>query len=133
MFLAGIGLCVIGLVHGVFKYFVICSAARDVYDGRPVMDFVVVVPLWFCVGGSLFVAWMGYHPSLLVAIEAYAVLAALFYVVMQSEYRKGRPERERQLERIGSSKHAEPDTPPNGGPAKPLGNSGASSGPPSVS
>jgi hypothetical protein len=30
-------------------------------------------------------------------------------------------------------KNAEPGAPPNGGPAKPLGNSGAVEGPPSVS
>jgi len=46
--ITGIIFCVFGLVHGVLKYFVIRSAARDIYNGGgvPVIDFVVAVPLW---------------------------------------------------------------------------------------
>jgi hypothetical protein len=106
----GIVFCVFGLLHGVFKYFLIRSAARDVYNGGgvPVMDFVVFVPLWLSVGASLLLKHGYHYPFPFFGLVAYLALASSLYALMQFEYRRGRPERERQLEIIKSRKRAEP-------------------------
>ena len=43
----GILLISAGLLHGIFKFFVIRDAARDIFNGGgvPIIDFVVLVPL----------------------------------------------------------------------------------------
>jgi hypothetical protein len=130
----GIVFCVIGFIHGVFKYFVIRSAARDVYNGGgvPVIDFVVFVPLWLSVGASLLLKRFGLYPFPLFGIVAYSVLAGVLYGLMQFEYRRGRPERDRQFRMIKAMNRAEPAVQPNGVSATPADNSGVTEGPPSV-
>jgi hypothetical protein len=127
--------CIIGLIHGIFKYFVIRSAARDIYNGGgvPVMDFVVFTPLWLSVGASLLLKHTQHYPFPFFGLMAYFVLAVVFYALMVLEYRLGKPEVEHQLELIKARNRAEPGAPPNGGPAATAGESGVTGGPPSVS
>jgi hypothetical protein len=104
----GLIFCAIGLIHGIFKYFVIRSAARDIYNGGgvPVMDFVVFVPLWLAVGSSLLLKHTRHHPFPFFGLVAYFILAIVFYALMALEYRLGKPEVERQLEMIKARNRA---------------------------
>lgn len=101
--------CSVGLLHGVFKYFVIRDAARDIDNGGgvPVLDFAIFVPLWLSFGGTLLLKHYGAYPFPLFGFLAYFVLAALLYGVIELEYRLGRPEVERKLRAIEERKGAE--------------------------
>jgi len=131
----GIFFCIIGLIHGAFKYFVIRSAARDVYNGGgvPVMDFVVFVPLWLSIGATLVLKRLQHYPFPLCGVVVYFILAIALYGLMQLEYHQGKPERLRHLETIKARGRAEHGAPPNGGPAERFDDSGVGGGPPSVS
>lgn len=95
----GLVFCAVGLLHGVFKYFVIRSVARDVYNGGgvPVLDFVILVPLWLSFGGTFLLEAYALYPFPFFGFVAYFVLALILYGMMQLEYRLGRPELERRL------------------------------------
>ena len=105
-----------GLLHGVLKYVIIRDAARDVFNGGgvPVMDFVIFVPLWLSVGGSSLLKHVDAYPFPFFGLVAYFLLAALFYGIMELEYKLGRPEVERQLAEIERRKAAEQDAPAEG-------------------
>jgi hypothetical protein len=108
--ITGIIFCAIGLLHGIFKYFVIRDAARDVCNGGgvPVMDFVIFVPLWLAVGIGFLLEHYGAYPFPFFGLAAYVVMASLLYGLMKLEYRLGKPEVERQLREMERKKNADP-------------------------
>ena len=105
----GIILCLIGLVHGVFKYFVIRDVARDVFRGGgvPIIDFVIWVPIWFSFGLSIVLVDIDLYPFPFFAVVIYVGLAAGLYGLMQLEFKLGKPEVERQLTEIRERSSAE--------------------------
>ena len=105
----GIMFLLMGLLHGIFKYFVIRDAARDVFNGGgvPVMDFVIFVPLWLSIGGGNLLKHWDAYPFPFFGLVVYVALAALLYGIMELEYTLGKPEVERQLAEIEKRKAAE--------------------------
>jgi hypothetical protein len=102
LMLLGCLCCIVGLLHGAFKYKVIRSVARDVFNGGgvPVMDFVIVAPFWLAAGATVLLKRFALYPFPFFGLVLYGVIAAASYGVMELEYRRGAPERQRQLERI---------------------------------
>lgn len=108
MKIIGIVFCLLGLLHGGIKYFVIRDAARDLYNGggAPVMDFVIVVPLWWALGTWLLLEHGHLYPFPFFGLVQYVVLATVFYGIMQREYRLGKPEISRQLAELKKRREA---------------------------
>ena len=103
--------CTLGVLHGLFKYFVIRSAARDIFNGGgvPVLDFAVIVPIWLSIGISSFLRHYQVLPFPSFGFVLYLALAVLFYGVIKREYVIGQPARVAQLNLIKERKLAEQD------------------------
>lgn len=102
---------------------------RSVYRRKPSLGVFPVVSVILSFSGIWMVGWL----SALTGVStlwAFLIFVVAFVVpVMIYDACVHRPSVNKEMERI----LAEPCASPNGGPAEPLGNSGAKSGPPSVS
>jgi len=104
--MAGIFVSALGLFYAVFKYSVIRYAARDIYNGGgvPIMDFVVIVPVFLAGGLSLLLKQANHYPFTDFGVLVYVGLAVVFYLIIKLEYHLGKSERIRQLNEIKAKK-----------------------------
>lgn len=111
--ITAIACILLGLVYAAWKYAVIRYAARDIYNGggAPVLDFVVIPPVFLGFGVSTLFLEIGHGQFPGFGALVFLATAVFLYYVMQREYKIGEPIIAKKAEELRNQKQKEKNEP----------------------